>query len=63
MAQLMLGTLLDGSKVLFSLLPYLYHFIEEALQHYWFIFLLAALLFWPYLANFVIVLVTLLLGV
>ena len=54
---------LDGSKVLFSLLPYRYHFIEEALQHYWFIFLLAALLFWPYLANFVIVLVTLLLGV
>jgi len=54
---------LDGSKVLFSLLPYRYHFIEEALEHYWFIFLLAALLLWPYLASFVIALTTLLLEV
>lgn len=54
---------LDGSKVLFSLLSYRYHFIEEALEHYWFIFLLAALLLWPYLANIVLSLATLLLGV
>ena len=54
---------LDGSKVLFSLLPYNYRFIEEALEHYWFIFLFAALLLWPYLANLVIILTHLLLGV
>ncbi|KKW38473.1 MAG: hypothetical protein UY88_C0008G0001, partial [Parcubacteria group bacterium GW2011_GWA1_54_88] len=34
-----------------------------ALEHYWFIFLLAALLLWPYLASFVIALTTLLLEV
>ncbi len=53
---------LDGSKVLFSLLPYRYHFVEEALEHYWFIFLLAALILWPYLTDIVLSLATLLLG-
>lgn len=45
---------LDGSKVLFSLLPYRYYHIQQFLERYWFVGILFVIFFlWRYLITLV----------
>lgn len=53
---------LDGSKILFSVLPYRYHYLEGLTDRYWFFLIIGALFLWNYLALFVYALAGILLG-
>lgn len=53
---------LDGSRILFSALPYRYRFIEGFFERYWFFFLAAVIFFWGYIAGIIFYLAELLMG-
>jgi len=54
---------LDGSKVLFALLPYHLHHVQEFMERYWPIFIVALLLFfWQFILPLVSFIFTLLTG-
>ncbi|MCI0532666.1 site-2 protease family protein [bacterium] len=45
---------LDGSKVLFNALPYQYHYIQDALERYWLVFIAVFIFFlWSFISPVV----------